>query len=160
MLAACPNLERLDTSFTYIKNLVIPAGKRLEKLLVTSTKIPIVDLVTAVEGLPRLHTLAAGALGGGQGSTAAVANTTAMTLTDDGLRALTDALSVRDPGVELERVSLVGNTKLGLAGRHGPDGALGYFMRKVGRSCKVSLSSSQAIQRVSHVDLVPQPGEH
>lgn len=148
-LKCSPNLERLDLSFTHVsKHLDLSRGKRLVKLALTSTEVPGPTIVAAVASLPHLHSLAIGALGGGQGSTVAVANTSAMTMTDETLRALTDALVNRDAGasdgdssvdVGFEHINLVGNTKLGLIGRRGPDAALAYFIRKVGRRCKVGV---------------------
>ncbi|KAJ3016817.1 hypothetical protein NUW54_g728 [Trametes sanguinea] len=47
-LAICPNLERLDLSFTLVKRPVLPAGHALEKLVLTSTKISSQDLITMI----------------------------------------------------------------------------------------------------------------
>ena len=151
ILTACPNLERLDLSFTLVKHPIRPAGERLEKLALTSTKVSGQVLVALVSGLPRLRNLAAGALGGGPGSTAAIANSSAMIMTDDILRAIADALIVgKDADVTFERVNLVGNNKLGLTGRRGPEAALAYFVRKVGRRCKVcDFPGAEGLQRIS-----------
>lgn len=130
----CPNLERLDLSFTLVKRPILPTGHMLEKLVLTSTKISSADLLAMVAPLRRLRVLAIGAMGGSQGSSAAISNTSAMTLTDDTLRALTDVLAECP---DIERVNLVGNTKLGFTGRRGPDAALAHFVRRVGRRCKV-----------------------
>ncbi|KAL7285263.1 hypothetical protein ACG7TL_000357 [Trametes sanguinea] len=158
-LAICPNLERLDLSFTLVKRPVLPAGHALEKLVLTSTKISSQDLVTLISPLTRLKVLALGAMGGGQGSSAAISNTSAMTLTDDTLRSLTDTL---EKFQDIERVNLVGNTKLGFTGRRGPDAALAYFIRKVGRRCKhlnlagiTSLRSSD-LEGLAHPDEVEE----
>ncbi len=134
VLAACPNLQRLDLSFTSVKRPILPPSNLVEKLVLTSTKIPSDELVSMVRGLPHLKTLAIGAMGGGQGSSAAISNTSAMTMTDDSLRSLAEIL---EGCPYLERVNLVGNTKLGFTGRRGPDAALAYFIRRVGRRCKV-----------------------
>ena len=134
ILAICPNLERLDLSFTLVKRPVLPAGHLLEKIVLTSTKISSSDLLAILTAQTRLKVLAIGAMGGGQGSSAAISNTSAMTLTDETLRSLTNILGGCP---EIERVNLVGNTKLGFTGRRGPDAALAYFVRKVGRRCKV-----------------------
>ncbi|GBE78266.1 hypothetical protein SCP_0111490 [Sparassis crispa] len=133
LLSLCPNLTRVDLSFTVVRNpAALLEGKTLEKLSLTSTMTSIVDLVAVVPGFTELKTLNIGALGGGQGTrTAAFSNATAMTLTDQGLCDLTDALV---NCVNLERVSLVGNTKLGMTGRR--DSAVAYFIRQVGRNCK------------------------
>ncbi|KAH9944443.1 RNI-like protein [Epithele typhae] len=140
ILAACPGLQRLNLSFTNVKSLTVshgtnlPLSPHLEKLVLTSTKISVLELPALIRRLPKLRTLAIGALGGGQGSSAAIANTSAMTLTDDALRELARAIAAHCP--DIERVSLVGNTKLGLTGSRGPDAALSQFVRAVGRRCK------------------------
>ncbi|CDO72308.1 hypothetical protein BN946_scf184977.g5 [Trametes cinnabarina] len=158
-LAICPNLERLDLSFTLVKRPVLPTGNALEKLVLTSTKISSQDLLTMIAPLMRLKVLALGAMGGGQGSSAAISNTSAMTLTDDTLRSLTDIL---ENCSDLERMNLVGNTKLGFTGRRGPDAPLAYFIRKVGRRCKhlnlagiTSLRSSD-LEGLAHPDNVDE----
>ncbi|RPD82610.1 RNI-like protein [Lentinus tigrinus ALCF2SS1-7] len=133
ILAACPNLQRLDLSFTAVKRPSLPPTNLMEKLVLTSTKIASGELVSIVRDLPLLKTLALGAMGGGQGSSAAISNTSAMTMTDEFLHALTEIL---EGCPNLERVNLVGNTKLGFSGRRGPDAALAYFIRRVGRRCK------------------------
>ncbi|KAI0335341.1 RNI-like protein [Cubamyces sp. BRFM 1775] len=154
-LAICPNLERLDLSFTLVKRPVLPLGHSLEKIVLTSTKISSSDLLAMMSPLTRLKVLAIGAMGGGQGSSAAISNTSAMTLTDETLRSLTDILGSCP---DIERVNLVGNTKLGFTGRRGPDAALAYFVRKVGRRCKhlnlagiTSLRSSD-LEGLAHPD--------
>ncbi|KAI0724492.1 hypothetical protein C8T65DRAFT_798165 [Cerioporus squamosus] len=155
ILAACPNLQRLDLAFTSVKRPILPPSNLLEKLVLTSTKIPTDELVSMVRGLPKLKTLAIGAMSGGQGSSAAISNTSAMTMTDDSLRSLAGIL---EGCPELERVNLVGNTKLGFTGRRGPDAALAYFIRRVGRRCKylnlagiTSLRSSD-LEGLTHPD--------
>ncbi|RDX55923.1 RNI-like protein [Lentinus brumalis] len=155
VLAACPNLQRLDLSFTSVKRPILPPFNLVEKLVLTSTKIPSDELVSMVRGLAKLKTLAIGAMGGGQGSSAAISNTSAMTMTDDSLRSLAEIL---EGCPDLERVNLVGNTKLGFTGRRGPDAALAYFIRRVGRRCKylnlagiTSLRSSD-LEGLAHPD--------
>ena len=134
ILAACPNLRRLDISFTLIKHLVLPAGKMLEKLVLTSTKIPGNELVSLVTGLSKLKVLSLGALGGSDIMVASISNLAGTTITDNILRALTDILEDYD---DLERVSLVQNTRIGLNAAPGPEAALAQFIRRVGRRCKV-----------------------
>lgn len=130
----CPNLRRVDLSFTLVRHpSLLLEGKPLEKLSLTSTKVAGNDLLATVCRLPNLVTLSIGALGGGQGSTASIGNTSAMTMGDKTLRELTDIL---EPFSKLERIDLVANTKLGLFG-HGIDSAVGDFVRRVGRKCKV-----------------------
>ncbi|KAI0669965.1 RNI-like protein [Trametes maxima] len=158
-LAICPNLRRLDLSFTLVKRPMMPAGRLLEKLVLTSTRISSSDLLAIIAPLSKLKVLAIGAIGGGQGSSAAISNTSAMTLTDETLRSLTEIL-VGCP--DLERVNLVGNSKLGLTGRRGPDAALAQFVRRVGRRCKhlnlagiTSLRSSD-LEGLAHPDGVDE----
>lgn len=55
-------------------------------------------------------------------------------MTDQTLRDITDILEKCD---NLEKVSLVGNSKLGLTGRR--DGALADFIQRVGRKCTVGV---------------------
>jgi hypothetical protein len=108
------------------------AEARIEKLSLTSTVISSVDVVALISSLPHIKSLALGALGGGQGSSVAIGNTSAMTMTDQTLESLTGVL--KDFG-QLEKISLVGNTKLGATSRR--SGALEYFIKCVGRECKV-----------------------
>ncbi|KZT21647.1 RNI-like protein [Neolentinus lepideus HHB14362 ss-1] len=154
ILVACPNLKRLDVSFTLIKRPAQLTGDSpppLEKLTLTSTRISNADVVTIVSRLPQLKILALGALGGGQGSSVALANSSAMTLTDDTLRALTDVL---DSFKHLEDVNLVGNTKLGLGSKQ--DRALAAFVRRVGRKCKrLNFANISSLRSSDLSDLVP-----
>lgn len=132
----CPNLRRVDLSFTLVRH---PShlldGKPLEKLSLTSTKVAGNELLSTINQFPGLVTLCIGALGGGQASTVSIGNTSAMTLDDQTLRELTEIL---EPFPLLERIDLVANTKLGLFG-HGINSAVGDFVRRVGRRCKVSV---------------------
>ncbi|KAF8844096.1 RNI-like protein [Paxillus ammoniavirescens] len=133
-ISRCPNLKRLDVSFTHAHRL--PSSTTvsmhfLEKLSLTSTMLSGTDVVSLIAALPKLHTLYLGALGGGQGSSASLGNISAMTMTDETLKALTDAIENFD---RVEKISLVGNTKLGLTSRG--DGPLSDFIRRVGRKCK------------------------
>lgn len=126
-VALCPVLVRLDVSFTRLHRLptVTPADA-LEKLSLTSTALSTADVASLISALPKLRTLYLGALGSGQGSGA-------MTLTDDTLTPLTNAM---DNLEHLEKFSLVGNTRLGLTSRHDEHGALTDVIRRVGRKCK------------------------
>ena len=134
ILHSCSQLERLDLSFTLLQHLPSDiATPALQKLSLTSTFIPSSDLIDFVKRLPALKILNIGAMGVRPGSTTSIMNSTAMTLTDDALRQLTDALR---ECAGLESVNLVQNTKLGTTKRH--DGALSYFIRNVGRRCQVS----------------------
>ncbi|KAK7044116.1 hypothetical protein VNI00_007833 [Paramarasmius palmivorus] len=83
-----------------------------------------------VARFPNLKTLSIGALGIQESSKAAISNSSAMTMTDAALRSLTDILSSFE---HLESVNLVANTKLGMTTK--ADGALAYFVRRVGRNC-------------------------
>jgi len=129
------------------------AGVRIEKLSLTSTAIGGVDVVALISSLPHLKSLALGALGGGQGSSVSIGNTSAMTMTDQMLESLTDVLKDLE---QLEKISLVGNTKLGITSRD--DSALQYFIQRVGRKCKVRLptciSTTSCLSSVS----APQSG--
>ncbi|KAI0735233.1 hypothetical protein C8Q76DRAFT_276228 [Earliella scabrosa] len=156
VLAACPNLRRLDLSFTQVKHPILPTANLLQKLVLTSTKIPSRELVTMISSLPQLKSLAIGAMGGGQGSSAAISNSSAMTMTDDTLRSLAEILERRP---EMERVNLVGNTKLGMSGRRGPDAALSYFIRRVGRKCKYLNLAGIASLRSFHLEGLADPDE-
>jgi hypothetical protein len=136
MISWFPNLKRLDLSFTSIRRpsslalaSVVPT---LEKLSVTSTGIAISELVPIISALLQLKTLSLGALGGGHASSAAMGNSSAMTMNDETLIALTDVLENLP---YLENVSLVGNTKLGSTGRG--EVAISDFISRVGRKCKV-----------------------
>lgn len=132
-ISLCPNLKRLDLSFTLVRHLSLPKTLNvslMEKLSLTSTSITSVDLLALVSLLPQLKTLSLGALGGGHGSSVAVGNSTAMTMNEDTLAALTNILKDYQ---HLEDINLVGNTKLGLTGKSGISG----FISNVGRRCKV-----------------------
>lgn len=155
-LAICPNLRRVDLSFTLIRHpSQLLAGKPLEKLSLTSTKITGAELLSAVADRPGLVTLNIAVLGGGQGSTAAISNSSAMSMTDQTLRDLTDLL---ESCVHLEKVNLVGNTKLGMTGRR--DSAMADFIRRVGRKCKVlNLSSISALRSSDLQGLLPETSE-
>ena len=134
-IARCPNLTRLDVSFT--RHHRLPPStitlSALEKLSLTSTALSSTDAVSMISGLPNLRMLSLGALGSGQGSSSSIGNTSAMTMTDDTLRSLTDVLSRLE---HLDKLSLVGNTKLGFTSRHDENGALANIIRRVGRRCK------------------------
>ena len=131
LISMCPNLRRLDLSFTAVrKPPLLLSNTTLEKLSLTSTQVSAADLVKILTEMKGLTTLAVGALGRSQDPVAAISNTTAMTMTDDTLRKLTNLLLECQ---RLERVSLVGNSKLGMVSR----GALVDFVRLVGRRCKV-----------------------
>lgn len=157
-LARCPNLSRLDVSFTQVHRLppVLLTEARIEKLSLTSTAISSVDVVALISSLPHIKSLALGAIGGGQGSSVAIGNTSAMTMTDRTLESLADVL--KNFG-QLEKISLVGNTKLGATSRH--SGALKYFIRYVGRECKyLNLSGVHHLQSIHLSGLLPQEAEN
>ena len=140
LISMFPNLKRLDLSFTPVRRLcylslptLVP---NLEKLSLTSTGITSSEMLTVISHLPRLKTISLGALGGGQASNATLGNSSAMTMTDDTLVRLTDIL---ETFACLENLNLVGNTKLGLTTPRGAR-ALGDFISRVGRRCKVNRS--------------------
>ena len=130
-LILCPNLRRLDLAFTGVQHPAPLLTKvDLEKLSLTSTKITSTNLLKILAGMENLQTLALGALGRGGGSAVSVSNTTAMTMTDDTLRKLTNVLAQLS---HLEHINLAGNTKLGTVSRH----SLREFVSTVGRNCRV-----------------------
>ncbi|TCD63987.1 hypothetical protein EIP91_004689 [Steccherinum ochraceum] len=133
-LLLCPNIRRLDLSFTAVQHpavLLNAESLAIEKLSLTSTRISVTNLLQMLTHMPELKTLAIGALGANRGLTAAIANTTAMTLSDVGLHDITDILAECK---HLENVNLVGNSKLGMASRKGV--VLSDFISRVGRRCK------------------------
>lgn len=135
ILIHTPRLERLDLSFTLLQHIQFQQPiLTLQKLSLTSTFISTSDLVNLVSCLPSLKVLNIGALGVRPGATTSIMNSTAMTLTDDALRQLTDVL-LDCP--HIESINLVQNAKLGSTKRQ--DSALAYFVRHVGRKCRVGL---------------------
>lgn len=133
ILIHTPRLERLDLSFTLLYHIQFQQPiLTLQKLSLTSTFISASDLVNLVSCLPSLKVLNIGALGVRPGATTSIMNSTAMTLTDDALRQLTDVL-LDCP--HIESINLVQNAKLGSTKRQ--DSALAYFVRHVGRKCRV-----------------------
>ncbi|KAI0321695.1 hypothetical protein OF83DRAFT_1050847 [Amylostereum chailletii] len=131
ILSFCPNLRRLDISFTAVKHLsapVIASFAQLEKLSLTSTHVSGDDLCSILLGTSHLSTLAIGALGGSRGQSSAMGNDTALTMTDDTLDALTDILS---GNTHIRNINLVGNSKLGRR-----KDALPRFIGTVGRRLK------------------------
>lgn len=126
-----PYLSRLDLSFTSIKQIFRPMEQPfspMEKLMLTSTPLNISDLIAALSSMPHLKKLGLGALGGGR-QVGMMGNAT--TLNDAALYKITDVLS--NTCHDLEDVSLVGNTRLGVLQR-----SLRDFISRVGRRCKVS----------------------
>ncbi|KAL0950951.1 hypothetical protein HGRIS_007703 [Hohenbuehelia grisea] len=155
LLALCPNLRRLDASFTPIKHPPIlsdPSTKpKLQKLSLTSTQLTMSDLVSILSGLSDLRTLSVGALGGGQATSAAMGNSSAMTMTDETLRAMTGVLAECP---HLDNVNLAGNVKLGVTGRY--DRALETFILRVGRKCKIlKLAGIPSLQSKDLAGLMP-----
>ena len=143
IIAKCPNLRRLDLSFTLVQHpvsLFSTPNIPLTKLSLTSTRVSSADLLAIISILPHLQTLALGALGERQGSSATMGNTSALTITNKTLMQLTDILQ---DFRQLENISLVGNSKLCLTER--TDGAMSDFVRRVGRRCKVSLNGNMLL---------------
>lgn len=133
----CPALSSINLAFTGIRHPPYFHHSDVhppEKLSLTSTAVSMYDLLLLISRLPRLRSLSIDALGAGNsGKSSSMGNSTAMTLDDEGLTDLTDILA----GFEhLESMSMVGNTKLGMTSR--TDGALEYFIRRVGRRLKES----------------------
>jgi hypothetical protein len=143
VISRCRALSRLDVCFTPIRKLPVTSDRSpplvLEKLSLTSTPLTFSFLRTI--GVPQisdmfisLHTLQIGALGASPSSSISTV-TDCLTLTDSILESFNDLLV----GCRvLERISLVGNIRLGF--QMGPNSPLETFVRKVGRRCKVGLS--------------------
>lgn len=128
ILPLTPSLVKLDMSFTAVRALsALSNTPNLQKLSLTSNPLQLQgNLWKKVPELLHLQTLRAGGIGENQSPT----------LTDSALRALTDAL---EPLEDLEDVSLVANSKLGLTSTKGA-GALADFVTRVGRKCTVRRS--------------------
>lgn len=74
-LIICPNIRRLDLSFTNVRHPPPLLGNQLlEKLSLTSTKVSTPDLVRILTNLQGLKSLALGALGASGGLSATIAN--------------------------------------------------------------------------------------
>jgi hypothetical protein len=135
-LARCPNLQRLDLSFTLIQHvpplLSDTQTLPLQKLSLTSTAVNTSDLIGIIHLLPQLRALSLGAMGVNRGSQASISNSSAMTMNDETLLGLTCVLQTF---IHLEDISLVGNIKLGSSSKI--DSALGNFIHLVGKKCKV-----------------------
>jgi Leucine-rich repeat (LRR) protein len=134
LLPLCPNIRRLDLSFTRVRQLsdtVLDQFGGLEKLVLTSTEITNKELHNILLHVPRLSTLNIGALGSGQArsSSSGLGNATALTLTDDVLTSVTKILRTNS---HLTSVNLVGNSKLGQ--RRKP---ISDFIEVIGRRLKV-----------------------
>lgn len=127
LLPLAPALERLDVSFTGIRNLswlgdpcIVP---QLKKLCISGAPLRASHWTKLLE-LPNLETLAVGVIG----------QNGSCSLMDSALERLTDVLASLP---NLQNVNLVGNAKLGLTTRKG-SGALADFVSRIGRKCKVS----------------------
>jgi len=154
VIRLCPNLRRLDLSFTLVRrpfSLVTSQMPPLEKLALTSTAVTTVDLLPALRLLPHLKTLSLGALCVSPGATVSISNAA---LNDAILRELTDILETR----HIENLSLVKNVKLGfLAGK---DNALRNFISRVGRKCKwLDLSELPSLRSSDLEGLMAPPGD-
>ncbi|KAH9937628.1 uncharacterized protein B0H18DRAFT_203465 [Fomitopsis serialis] len=154
-MKACPNLRRVDLSFTQIRfPWHLLRGKPVEKLSLASTPVLGKALLDTISRLPHIVTLNVAALGGSQGSHTASPNLFAMSINDDILRGLTDMLQTS----RLERINLVGSTKIGMTGSHGRrESVVGDFVRRVGRKCKVlNLSNVPALRSADLEGLVSE----
>lgn len=145
-MARCPNLQRLDLSFTLIQHaprlLSDIRTLLLQKLSLTSTAVRPADLISIIQLLPQLRTLSLGAMGANRGSQASINNSSAMTMNDDDLRSLTDILVTF---AHLEDISLVGNIKLGSSSKI--SSALWGFVDHVGKKCKVLQDATYCTNR-------------
>ncbi|CAE6387391.1 unnamed protein product [Rhizoctonia solani] len=125
----CPNLKTLDISFTQIKNIpIVFPFPPLNKLCLTSTRVPGPNLVNVLENAPGLEVLYLGAFGETVGAAPGSGNI----LTDSLLRDVTDVLAGCP---NIRKISLVSNPRLGAGGSLGR--ALQDFVRRVGRRCEI-----------------------
>ncbi|EJD03572.1 RNI-like protein [Fomitiporia mediterranea MF3/22] len=146
----CTKLERLDVSFTLAKHVPdLPIAPPIEKLSLTSTFIPGKELIELVTRLPRLKILNIGAMGVKAATSTTLTTSTAMTLNDDVLRLLTDALA---GCCSLQSVNLVQNSKLGAT--KGQNSAIAYFIRHVGRKLSYLNLSGVAVRSADLAALV------
>ncbi|KAH8102600.1 hypothetical protein BXZ70DRAFT_890543 [Cristinia sonorae] len=155
-LLICPNIRRLDLSFTDVRQPpALQTNHSLEKLALTSTRMSMESLLSILRNMTGLRSLALGGFGAGRGLSASISNTSAMTLTDDALQGITDTLAKCDI---LENVSLVGNTKLGTMGRQSR--ALADFIQRVGRHCtSLNLAGISSLRSMDLAGLVPDVSE-
>ncbi|KAJ7492896.1 RNI-like protein [Mycena latifolia] len=150
LLPLCPNLRRLDISFTGVRHPLLGPYPLpdLEKLSLTSTSVSNPDLLALLPRLPNLKSLALGALGASPRSIASIDSS--MTLTDDALLKL---IPILESYTALENLSLVGNIKLGATVT-----ALARLVTIVGRNCKwLNLSGLPAL-RSHHLAGLPGAG--
>lgn len=130
ILSICPEIRRLDVSFTNIRRpSLLLRHKILEKLSLTSTAIASSDLLAIVSDLPELRALSIGALGS-SGARSNVSVTT-MVMREETLSVLTQIL---EHYPNLESVNLVGNSKLCTFSST----TMSAFIQRVGKNCKVS----------------------
>jgi hypothetical protein len=146
-----PNLRNLDVSSTDLHCLPLdlaivpvdggcnfPSLPPLVKLNISSSRVEVAAFVEILNHLPFLQKLSIGALGTGRASSLYKGSTAHLLFTDGDLVGLTRVL--RDKCLDLEELSLVGNTKLGLGmgGKQFSRDALKTFIREVGRRLKAS----------------------
>lgn len=144
ILPCCPNLRRLDMSFTRVRRLsdsALDSFHALEKLSLTSTDINRVYLSRILLHSPNLAVLNIGALGSNRGQAPSLGNTMALTMTDDYLDALTKIL---ETNLHLTSLSLVGNSKIGQ--RRQP---ISEFMYAIGRRLKVRIFPHSAFSYIT-----------
>ncbi|KAL5494902.1 hypothetical protein ACEPAI_364 [Sanghuangporus weigelae] len=151
-LQRCTHLERLDVSFTLLKHIPdLPAAPFIEKISLTSTFLPGKELVELINHLPHLKVLNAGAMGVKAATTSALSTSTAMTLSDDILRHLTDAMQ----GCPMvQSLNLVQNTKLGTLRGH--NSAIVYFIQHIGRKLSYLNLSGVSVRSEDLLGLVPE----
>ena len=63
IIALCPNLARLDISFTpvvHVSSLLKPVLEKMQKLSLTSTQVPNADLLAVISELPAVNNVVTG----------------------------------------------------------------------------------------------------
>ncbi|KIK71212.1 hypothetical protein GYMLUDRAFT_66419 [Collybiopsis luxurians FD-317 M1] len=161
LLSLCPNLRRLDMSFTATKRPFSFSSRRdihavsadftppkLEKLSLTSTPIGPSDLLQTISSFPSLQILSIGAVGA-KGS---IGVASAATLNDGSLQKLTVILQSFS---NLRSVNMVSNTRLGISSQN----ALFNFIQQVGRQCLyLNLSGISSLRSGALAGFVPDEG--
>ena len=127
-------IKRVDVSFTLVTGKLWSSLQNpcLEKVSLISTLVIDTHLLQLLHYAPNLRILNIGALGSRSHSSTSLQLDSQLTLNDEMLRKLTEAL---EHCPNIENVNLVQNAKLGLD--YMPDRALAGFIQRIGRKCKV-----------------------